>query len=232
MLNTIVAEELKQFADELEQAPDFTEALNKLIRRTIREHKRIIFNGDGYSAEWPIEAEKRGLLNLKTTVDALPEFIAEKNVKLFTEHGIFTATELHSRYEILLETYSKIINIEGLTMVDMASKEILPAANAYIAKLSQAAAAKKSLDAALPCRMELSLIEKLSSLEDKAYEQVGILSDALANAKGDGLELATYYKDTVISAMNALRASVDEIEVNTAESLWPYPQYGDLLYKI
>ena len=232
ILNTIVAEELKQFADELEQAPDFTEALNKLIRRTIREHKRIIFNGDGYSAEWPEEAEKRGLLNLKTTVDALPQFIAEKNVKLFTDHKIFTETEVHSRYEILLEMYSKVINIEGLTMVDMAKKEILPAANAYISKLAETAATKKGLNASLPCKMELSLIEKLSALEDTAYEQCDALAKALAEASGGGLELATYYKDVVITAMNALRATVDEIEVNASEKLWPFPQYGELLFNI
>lgn len=232
VLNTIVAEELKQFADELEQAADFTETLNKLIRRTIREHKHIIFNGDGYSAEWPIEAQKRGLLNLRTTIDALPEFIAEKNVKLFTQFGIFTETELHSRYEILLETYSKIINIEGLTMVDMANKDILPAVNTYIAKLTSTAAAKKGLNASLPCKMELSLIEKLSTLEDKAYEQVGALTEALANASGSGLALASYYKDVVITAMNELRATVDAIEVDTDASLWPYPQYGDLLFKV
>ena len=132
ILNTIVAEELKQFADELEGAEDFTEKLNELIKKTIKEHKRIIFNGDGYSDEWKAEAKKRGLLNLKTTVDALPTFLAPKNVELFTKHKIFTEKEMESRYEILLETYSKVINIEGLTMVDMAKKQILPAVNSYI----------------------------------------------------------------------------------------------------
>ena len=135
ILNTIVAEELKQFADELEGAEDFTEKLNELIKKTIKEHKRIIFNGDGYSDEWKAEAKKRGLLNLKTTVDALPTFLAPKNVELFTKHKIFTEKEMESRYEILLETYSKVINIEGLTMVDMAKKQILPAVNSYIGNL-------------------------------------------------------------------------------------------------
>ncbi len=232
VINTIVAEELKEFADELEQATDFTEALNKLIRRTIREHKRIIFNGDGYSAEWEVEAEKRGLLNLRTTVDALPHFIAKKNVELFAKHGIFTETELHSRYEILLEMYSKIINIEGLTMVDMANKDILPAVNAYISKLATTAVAKKSLGLSLPCKMELSLIEQLSDLEDNAFEQINTLSEALAGANGSGIELAAYYKDSVITAMNELRATMDAIEFHTDASLWPYPQYGDLLYRI
>lgn len=179
-----------------------------------------------------MEAEKRGLLNLRTTVDALPEFISKKNIDLFTEFGIFTETELHSRYEILLDTYSKILNIEGLTMVDMANKDILPAVNTYIAKLSETASVKKRLDAKLPCEMELSLIQKLSALEDEAYEEVQSLSDALDKASGSGLELAAYYKDVVISAMNKLRSTVDTIEASTDASLWPFPQYGDLLFRI
>ncbi|NLG02588.1 MAG: glutamine synthetase type III [Clostridia bacterium] len=232
ILNTIVAEELKQFADELEQAPDFTEALSKLIRRTIREHKRIIFNGDGYSAEWPIEAEKRGLMNLKTTVDALPQFIAPKNIELFTKHNIFTEAEIRSRYEILLEMYSKVVNIEGLTMVDMASKDFIPAVNKYIQALATTVATKKTISDSLSSKMELSIIDKLSKLEDQAYEQCEALKNLLADAKGEGLTLATYYKDDVISAMEALRASVDEMETYTSQELWPCPQYGDLLFKI
>lgn len=154
ILNTIVAEELKQFADELEGAEDFTEKLNELIKKTIKEHKRIIFNGDGYSDEWKAEAKKRGLLNLKTTVDALPTFLAPKNVELFTKHKIFTEKEMESRYEILLETYSKVINIEGLTMVDMAKKQILPAVNSYIGDLASTAKKKLSVTEGLSCRME------------------------------------------------------------------------------
>lgn len=154
ILNTIVAEELKQFADELEGAEDFTEKLNELIKKTIKEHKRIIFNGDGYSDEWKAEAKKRGLLNLKTTVDALPTFLAPKNVELFTKHKIFTEKEMESRYEILLETYSKVINIEGLTMVDMAKKQILPAVNSYIGNLASTAKKKLSVTEGLSCRME------------------------------------------------------------------------------
>ena len=232
ILNTIVAEELKQFADELEQAPDFTEALSKLIRKTIREHKRIIFNGDGYSAEWPIEAEKRGLLNLKTTVDALPQFIAPKNIELFTKHNIFTETEIRSRYEILLEMYSKVVNIEGLTMVDMASKDFIPAVNKYIQALASTVATKKAISDSLTSKMELCVIEKLSTLEDQAFEQCETLKKLLADAKGEGLELATYYKDKIIAAMEELRASIDEMETYTSEEMWPCPQYGDLLFKI
>ncbi|MFT3982315.1 MAG: glutamine synthetase III [Lachnospiraceae bacterium] len=234
VLNTIVAEELKQFADELEGATDFTNALNALIKRTIQEHKRIIFNGDGYSETWKTEAEKRGLLNLKTTVDALPTFLADKNIKLFTDHRIFTETEIHSRYGILLETYCKVLNIEGLTMVDMAKKQILPAVNTYIAHLVSTAAAKQSLSPSLSCKMELSLIEKLSALEDAAYEQVGTLAAVLADAsKVSGeLELASYYKDTVLPTMESLRKSCDEMEINTSEEVWPFPQYGELLFMI
>ncbi|HOO27953.1 MAG TPA: glutamine synthetase III [Lachnospiraceae bacterium] len=234
VLNTIVADALKQFADELTGAADFTDALNALIKRTIKEHNRIIFNGDGYSEAWKVEAEKRGLLDLKTTVDALPTFLAEKNVKLFTSHKIFTETEMHSRYEIQLETYSKILNIEGLTMVDIAKKQILPAVNMYIADLSSTAATKKDLDSSLSCKMELSLVEKLSLLEDAAYEEAETLTAILADAAkySDGLELATYYRDKVLPSMEALRKSCDEMEVNTASDVWPFPQYGDLLFMI
>lgn len=234
ILNTIVAEELKQFADELEGASDFTDALNALIKRTIKEHKRIIFNGDGYSEDWKAEAEKRGLLNLKTTVDALPTFIEKKNIDLFTSHKIFTETEVHSRYEILLDTYAKVINIEGLTMVDMAKKQILPAVNMYIADLASTAAAKQGLNSSLSCKMELSLIEKLSALEDAAYEQADVLDKLLSSvpSDADGLKLAAYYKDQILPAMAALRKSCDEMEVNTAEDVWPFPQYGELLFHV
>ena len=214
ILNTIVAEELKQFADELEGAEDFTEKLNELIKKTIKEHKRIIFNGDGYSDEWKAEAKKRGLLNLKTTVDALPTFLAPKNVELFTKHKIFTEKEMESRYEILLETYSKVINIEGLTMVDMAKKQILPAVNSYIGNL--ASTAKK----------------KLSVLEDSAYDKANKLAALLEEGGkiSDGLAQATFYKDQILPAMEALRSDCDALEVDTAESSWPFPQYGDLLF--
>ena len=233
MLNTIVAEALRQFADELEAADDFTDALNQLIKRTIKEHKRIIFNGDGYSDAWKEEAKSRGLLNLVTTVDALKHFIKPKNVELFTRHKIFTETELHSRYEILLETYSKYINIEAMTMVDMAKKQILPAVNTYTSQLATALAAKRSVTAA-KCEMESSLIEKLSNLEDAAYQTANKLEAALCDAPSDsdGLELATYYKDIILPLMAALRASCDEMEVNTARDLWPFPQYGQLLFGV
>ena len=234
ILNTIVAEELKQFADELEGAEDFTEKLNELIKKTIKEHKRIIFNGDGYSDEWKAEAEKRGLLNLKTTVDALPTFLAPKNVELFTKHKIFTEKEMESRYEILLETYSKVINIEGLTMVDMAKKQILPAVNSYIGDLASTAKKKLSVTEGLSCRMEKDLLEKLSVLEDSAYDKANKLAALLEEGGkiSDGLAQATFYKDHILPAMEALRSDCDALEVDTAESSWPFPQYGDLLFHI
>ena len=234
ILNTIVAEELKQFADELEGAEDFTEKLNELIKKTIKEHKRIIFNGDGYSDEWKAEAKKRGLLNLKTTVDALPTFLAPKNVELFTKHKIFTEKEMESRYEILLETYSKVINIEGLTMVDMAKKQILPAVNSYIGNLASTAKKKLSVTEGLSCRMEKDLLEKLSVLEDSAYDKANKLAALLEEGGklSDGLAQATFYKDQILPAMEALRSDCDALEVDTAESSWPFPQYGDLLFHI
>ena len=234
ILNTIVAEELKQFADELEGAEDFTEKLNELIKKTIKEHKRIIFNGDGYSDEWKAEAEKRGLLNLKTTVDALPTFLAPKNVELFTKHKIFTEKEMESRYEILLETYSKVINIEGLTMVDMAKKQILPAVNSYIGDLAATAKKKLAVTEGLSCKMEKDLLEKLSVLEDSAYDKANKLAALLEEGGkiSDGLAQATFYKDQILPAMEELRSDCDALEVDTAESAWPFPQYGDLLFHI
>lgn len=234
ILNTIVAEELKQFADELEGAENFTEKLNELIKKTIKEHKRIIFNGDGYSDEWKAEAEKRGLLNLKTTVDALPTFLAPKNVELFTKHKIFTEKEMESRYEILLETYSKVINIEGLTMVDMAKKQILPAVNSYIGDLATTAKKKLAVTEGLSCKMEKDLLEKLSVLEDSAYDKANKLAALLEEGGkiSDGLAQATFYKDQILPAMEELRSDCDALEVDTAESAWPFPQYGDLLFHI
>ena len=234
ILNTIVAEELKQFADELEGAENFTEKLNELIKKTIKEHKRIIFNGDGYSEEWKAEAKRRGLLNLKTTVDALPTFLAPKNVELFTKHKIFTKKEMESRYEILLETYSKVINIEGLTMVDMAKKQILPAVNSYIGDLASTAKKKLSVTEGLSCRMETDLLEKLSVLEDSAYDKTNRLVALLEEGGkiSDGLAQATFYKDQILPAMESLRSDCDALEADTAESVWPFPQYGDLLFHI
>ncbi len=236
VLNTIVADVLKGFADELEQADDFTDALNSLIKRTIKEHKRIIFNGDGYSQDWTKEAKKRGLLNLPTTVDAMPKMLDKKNIELFERHRIYTEPELRSRYDIQLDAYSKTINIEGLTMVEMAKREILPAVNQYVLRLAKSLSTKKLLGTEIKCGFETDLIKKLSSLEDKAYTAVNrlekLLEDAAPFDEADKLELATYYKDKIIPAMNVLRELCDEMEKNTAADLWPFPTYGDLLFSV
>ncbi|MCX7614204.1 MAG: glutamine synthetase III [Clostridiales bacterium] len=234
VLNTIVAEELSQFADTLESAGDFTKALNDLIKKTISEHKRIIFNGNNYSEEWVIEAEKRGLLNLKTTVDALPYFLLDKNTELFTKHGILTEAEIHSRYEINLDGYCKTLNIEALTMVEMVKRNIIPATCAYIRELSETAIAKKEVIPDLACIMEKTLIEKLSSLSDSLYKKTEKLEMALLGTKDpDGiLAQAQYYKDVVLLAMQELRAVADEIEALIGEKYWPYPTYSELLFNV
>ena len=232
ILNTIVAEELSQFADQLESASDFETALHDLVRKTVREHRRIIFNGDGYSDEWKAEAERRGLLNLKSTVEALPYFVSEKNVALFTKHKIFTEKELHSRYEILLENYSKSINIEALTMVEMMKKDFFPAICTYVKKLADTALAKKALAGTISCELEESIVTKISSLSGCLYKKTEALEAAILGAKEytQAKELADYFHDTVFSAMQELRAVADEIEVLIGEEALPYPTYGQLLF--
>ena len=233
VLNTIVAEELSQFADILENATDFNKALNDLIRKTIKEHKRIIFNGDGYSDAWKVEAEKRGLLNLRTTVDALPHFVDEKNIKLFTKHHVFSEVEMRSRCDILLENYSKVTNIEALTMVDMIKKYIIPAANKYVIKLGNAIKTKRELSCNLDCSMEMDIVSTLSDLTSKLYAELKKLEGYLANVtEGAPLDVAKYYRDVIISSMNKLREIIDIIEPNVSKDDWPLPTYGDLIFKI
>lgn len=234
MLNTAVAESLRVFADELENAEDFNTALHNLIKRTIKKHKRIIFNGNGYDDAWIAEAEKRGLLNLKTTPDCLPYYIHEKNIELFKTHKVYTETEVHSRYEIMLENYSKIINIEGLTMVDMVKKDILPAVSSYIKELAETGLAKKSFCPGADCTYEEDLVSRLSKLCGTVYTQVAELENKLAQAKTvpSGLATANYYKDVILSVMSALRANADEMETITDAKYWPYPSYGDLLFSV
>ena len=239
VLNTIMAEELGQFADELEKAKkgDFNKVLNDLIKRTIKEHKRIIFNGDGYSEVWEEEARRRGLANLKTTVDALPAFLMEKNIKLFADHGIYTEKEMRSRYAILLDTYNKIINIEAHTMIDMTRKEILPAVSRYNGELTQTLESKMAaadrLGTDIAHNMEEETLATLSELCDRAMTEVVMLETLAAKTDfSDDLERGTYYRDRVIPAMNALRATCDNMESLTARRFWPFPQYGDLLFHI
>ena len=234
VLNTIVAEELSQFADLLEQASDFTAALNKLIRRTIREHKRIIFNGNNYTDEWVEEAERRGLLNLRTTPEALPLFAAEKNVRLFAKHCIFTETEIRSRMEILLDNYIKTIQIESLTMVELVKKEILPAIIAYTRELSAAALDKRSLSAEIDISVELDTVRRLSSLAACIKADAEKLESALVEVRthSTAAEQASFCRATVFVAMQELRTVVDEAETLVSAKHWPFPTYGELLYGI
>ena len=232
ILNTIVADALEEFADYLEKSEDFTKDLNHLIRKTIRNHKRIIFNGNNYSDEWVEEAEKRGLLNLKSTPEALPHFADEKNIKLFTKHKIFTETELLSRCEILLDNYSKVINIEGLTMADIAKKDIYSAVSKYIAELCDTVIAKKDACPSAKFKSEDDLIKKLSELNDSFYDNIATLEKALDKAKSieDFKECALFYKTDVLSAMENLRADADKMELLTAKKYWPMPTYDELLF--
>ena len=235
MLNTIAAEEIRQFADQLETSADLEGDVRKIVRKVMKEHKRIIFNGDGFSEAWTEEAKRRGLLNLPTTVDALPRYLDQKNVELFTSPKIYTEAEMEARYETILEEYSKTLHIEALTMSQMVRQEILPAVSAYAASLAEAVAAKRAVYAQLPCKAETGLIQSLSTLMDSAFEKVESLDTCLANGKihsDNTLAVATYYKDTIIPAMAALRAVVDEMEVNTAADFWPYPSYGDLMFRV
>ncbi|MGE4548711.1 MAG: glutamine synthetase III [Intestinibacillus sp.] len=233
MLNTAVAEALCQFADELEGAQDFSAALGALVKRVIKEHKRIIFNGNGYDEAWVEEAAKRGLQNFKSTPEALPHYTDEKNLALFKKHGIYTAAEMHSREEILLEEYYKTLNIEALTMVEMAKKLIMPAVVTYTKELADTAAVKKSLGIAAKL-VEVDLVEKLSALNAEAAAKLEKLEAALAGAAEiEGAEnLANYYHDSVFTAMNELRLAVDQMETLTAEKYWPIPTYDKLLFGV
>ena len=234
VLNTAVAEELKQFADKLEGADDFEGALHKLIQETIRDHKRIIFNGDGYDESWVKEAEKRGLMNLKATPDALAHLLDEKNLKLFTEHKVYSQTELEARFEVLNENYAKIINIEALTMLDMAHKDIMPAMSAYSAELADVAIKKASVDTDIDCVYEKETIKKINSMITAMSKQTKKLEEDLLAAKSieDVAELSMFYKDTVLPDMTALRISGDEMESVASAEKWPYPSYGELLFGV
>ena len=235
MLNAAVAESLKIYADRLENVDDFETALHDMIKKTIKDHKRIIFNGNGYDDAWIKEAtEKRGLLNLRTTPDAMPAMIADKNVKMLTAHKIFSPAELHSRYEILLENYSKTVNIEALTMVDMARKEILPAVEGYTKSLAETLAAKKAAVAGLPCKYETSTIAKLSELSDEIADATADLDSEIAKFQAieDVTEAANDIRDVILGKMDALRAVCDEAETITAKEFWPFPTYSDLLFSV
>ena len=232
ILNTIVGDALRQFADRLESAEDFNVELNRIVRHTMRDHKRIIFNGNNYSDEWRAEAARRGLLNYPSAVDALPHFTDEKNVALFTRYGIFSETEIRSRRDILLENYIKVIHIEALTMQDMVNRDLLPAILRYTGFLTDNALKKAQLG--LTAVPEKAMAEKLSALSASIVERSALLSDRLLGAADAGalIDEAKYYKDSVFSVMNELRAVVDETELLMPTDVWPYPTYGKLLFDV
>lgn len=232
VLNTIVADVLDQFADELEKADNFQDALDDLIKRTIKENQNIIFNGNGYSDEWPVEAEKRGLLNLKSTPEAVPAFLAQKNVDVFSKYGVYTEAELQSRVEILLDEYCKTLNIEALTMIDMAKKEILPAAAKYIKDIAKTAELAKSCGAETV--FEEETVKEISALVTEMYKALGTLEADVQKVHSieDTQEMANYFHDTIFADMGALRVPADKIETLVGKDYWPYPTYSDLLFYV
>ncbi len=234
VLNTAVAESFRQFADVLEGAENFDVALEKLIKDTLCEHSRIIFNGNAYSEEWKAEAARRGLLDLRTSVDAFKTFSEEKNIGLFERHGVMSATEIRSRVEILFENYAKIINIEAQTMIEMVLRDILPAVNAYTGDLADTMAAKTAVIKNVDVRMERELIETLSALVGGAFETVKQLkvADATAMSAATCEEKATMFATKVIPLMEALRCKIDDMEVLCSAEYWPMPNYGDMMFRI
>ena len=234
MLNTAVAESLKQYADQLEKAEDFESAVHDLVRKTLIAHKRIIFNGNGYDESWVKEAEKRGLLNLRTTPDAMAELLSEKNMAVLMSHKVMSESEIRSRYEIMLENYCKTVNIEALTMVDMARKLIMPAVETYSAELAAALEAKKAAVPGIAGGYEQKKILRLSALLDSMDTAVDALEEKIVKLKGlnDITESACMIRDELIPAMTALRLPADEAETLTARKDWPYPVYSDLLFGV
>ncbi|MBR2176053.1 MAG: glutamine synthetase III [Clostridia bacterium] len=234
IINTMVADVLEDFADQLEKADDLKSAAEALVKKTVEEHKRIIFNGNNYSEEWVEEAKKRGLLNLRSLPDALPLYTSEKNIKLFTKHHVLTEVELRSRCEVLLEKYSKIINIEALTALDMAKKDIVPAVTAYIKELAETANLVKTVDPELVPAAETELLKKLTSLLNCFVKKIDALDKAVVGAKEveGAAENAKYFQESVLAAMQELRAVADEMESNMSAKAWPYPSYGTLLFSV
>ncbi|MDR2487689.1 MAG: glutamine synthetase type III, partial [Clostridiales Family XIII bacterium] len=238
ILNTIVADVLREFADQLEAAPDFTEALATLVKETIVAHERIIFNGNGYSEEWVQDAEARGLLNLLTTVDALPYFIKQENIDLFDRHGVLSLEEMESRYELLLEAYSKILHIESNSMLEIVHRGIVPAVVNYTADVadSLASAAKTADKLGIEAGLELhkGLFGQLTGLSSDLHRDIAALEQGLAAVPecGDALTVACHYKEVVIPAQEKLRATVDALEQIVDADLWPLPSYGEILYSV
>lgn len=235
VLNTIVADAISYISDQLEGADDVVAKAKEIIRDLAIKHKRIIFNGNNYSDEWVREAESRGLLNLTNTADAIPHLVDEKNIALFTRHGIYTAEELHSRCEILLDNYCKVLHIEALTMLEMSKKEIIPAVSAYLKDMSATAASVKAVVPDADCSMQESIISKVAALAGSLYKKTEALN-AVVLATRDHEEniedRAQYYKNNIFPGMQELRAVADELETLVGEAYWPFPTYGDLLFKI
>ena len=231
-LNTIVAEELSQFADKLEKSKNFNKDLQNLLQQTIKEHKRIIFNGNGYDDSWIGEAEARGLANLKNTPEAMSAYISKKNIKLFTKHNIYTETEMKARYEIHLESYSKVINIEAQTAVDMVKRDILPAVSSFMDSLSSSILSKKAVSKDIPCVAETETLKKLAGLSDSLYAKCAELEKALVKIPENPQKAALYYHDKVFALMQEMRALADEMETMTSSEYWPYPTYAEMLFNI
>ena len=233
VLNTIVAKELKGFYEKLKNAGDFETAVLSLVRDTYKAHKRIVFNGNNYSEEWVKEAEKRGLLNLRSTPEALDSFVAEKNVALFSEFSVFSPVEMQSRYEILNEEYSKTIHIEAVTMLDMIARQIIPATTFYATSLAQAINQKKSAMPDLKCGTEVSLLSKVSTLTDKLSKKHAALEAVVEKSKKhSGSDLAHFTRENIVPAMEAARAVADELELLVGKNYWPFPTYGDILFYV
>lgn len=227
-LNTIMAEELCKFAQELEQAADFDTALQELICRTLKEHQRIIFSGNGYSQEWEEEAARRGLCNLRSTADALATYVSEKNIDLVTRHKIFTEEELRARHDIHMDAYCKIINIEAQTSIDMVLRQILPAALSYTKSLCDSALAKRQLG--LASNTEDALIARLTEATDALFKNCEQLRTDLGHIPSEREKAVVYYHDVILSGMSSIRSDADLLEQHTDKAFWPYPTYADLLF--
>ena len=233
VLNTIVAKALKEFYEELKDAKDFNAAVTELVKKTYQEHKRIVFNGNNYAPEWVQEAERRGLLNLKSSPDAYDTFIAPKNIEVFCEFGIFNSVEMHSRYEILNEEYSKTIHIEATTLIDMVNRQVLPACTKYAGKVAAAVASKKAVLPTLECKSEVALVNELTQLIDNLEGAVTLLEKQVAlSAEYTGSDLAHYTRNAIIPAMEDVRGFADSLELIVDQKDWPYPTYGEMLFYV
>ena len=234
-MNTIAADAIGWIADQLEGAEDVEAKAKEVIRDIVVNHKRIIFNGNNYSDEWVQEAEKRGLLNLTNTADAIIHLVDEKNISLFARHGIYTAEEIHSRCEILLDNYCKVLHVEALTMLEMSRKDIIPAVNAYLRELSMTVTSMKAAMPGFACASQEDLLQKIATRAETLYQATDALRVAVMNTTQHEENIedrAQYYKNNVLPGMQALRTVADELEMLVAEDYWPFPTYGDLLFKI